>query len=139
MMRKPSKPGKRPRGAGKNFKAAEAQSSADLKSMAGAPVAFIEIDAAISGGYIHNRFDLTIRGRVMSATPLREVRLQVEDQVISLASYAQSDRAVACVLPDGRPGRQRAYQFYLPRTGDTVPGKSVFDIIACTEDDIEHT
>jgi len=103
-----------------------------------APIIFIEIDSSVSGGYINNRFDITVRGRAMSAVPIEEIRLQIGDWVTSLASYGQPERAMACVLPDGRPGRQRTFQFNLPRPGNSAPDRCLFAIVARTDDDIEH-
>jgi ADP-heptose:LPS heptosyltransferase/GT2 family glycosyltransferase len=102
------------------------------------PFILIEIEAPISGGYVHNRLDLLIRGRTISTTPIKAVRLQVDDLVTSAAAYGQPERAAAAVLPDGRSATQRAFQFNLPRLGDGRPERCRFQIIAQTEDGFEH-
>ncbi|MDR3533530.1 MAG: glycosyltransferase family 9 protein [Rhodopila sp.] len=102
------------------------------------PAILIEIDPAVSGGFVHNRFDVMIRGRAMSAAAIEEIRLQVGDHVTSTASYGQAERAAACVMPDGSPARQRAFQFNLPRPGDGNPERCAFQLIARTEDGFEY-
>jgi lipopolysaccharide heptosyltransferase II len=102
------------------------------------PVILIEIDPAVSGGYVGNRYDVMIRGRAMSTAPIEEVRLQVGEWVTSVGSYGQPERAVPGVMPDGTPARQRAFQFNLPRPGDGRAERCAFQIVARTEDDFEY-
>jgi ADP-heptose:LPS heptosyltransferase/GT2 family glycosyltransferase len=102
------------------------------------PVIIIEIDPAVSGGHVHGRFDVMIRGRALSAAPIEEIRLQVDDWVSSTASYGQPERAAAAVMPDGTPARQRGFHFNLPRPGDGRTEKCAFQIIARTEDGFEY-
>src|SRR5947209_8786341 len=51
------------------------------------PAMLIELDPAVRGNLIHNRFDIIIRGRAISNVATRNIRLQVGDQVISTAYY----------------------------------------------------
>ena len=51
------------------------------------PAVMIEIDPALDGCPIHNRFDIMIRGRAVSDAPIVEIRLQVGDQVQATAWY----------------------------------------------------
>ncbi|MFL5252422.1 MAG: glycosyltransferase family 9 protein [Rhodopila sp.] len=99
----------------------------------------IELDPAVHGNLIHNRFDIMIRGRVISNVAITDIRLQVGDQVISTACYAQPERASAAMLPDGRPARQRAFQFTLPCRPHAAADECAFSIIAHTENDLEGT
>ena len=75
----------------------------------------IQIDPAVSGGFIHGRFDVQIRGRVASPAAVEEVELETGGVVVARAVFGQPQRAPAVTMPDGTPGRQRAFQLVLPR------------------------
>jgi ADP-heptose:LPS heptosyltransferase/GT2 family glycosyltransferase len=113
-----------------------------LAASAGSPVAVpgvvIEIDTAVSGGYVHGRFDIMIRGRAVSTAAIEEIRLQVDDWVTSSASFGQPERAATVVMPDGTSARQRGFRFNLPRPGDGRVERCAFQIVARTEDGAEH-
>ena len=98
----------------------------------------IEIDPAVTGGYVYDRFDVMIRGRAVSAAPIEEVRLEVDGAVICTASYGQPERAASTFMPDGTAARQRGFQFNLPRPGDGRVERCAFQIIARTEDGFEY-
>lgn len=108
-----------------------------------APAIVIDIDPNVSGGFIHGRFDLVIRGRVAAAAPIEEAMLRVGDNVVTRAEFGDPDRAAPTTLPDGTPARQRAFQFSLPmmqdaaapcrctimvRTGDSQVHTETFDL-----------
>ncbi len=99
---------------------------------------FVEIDSAVSGGYISNRFDIAIGGRAMSAAPIGEIKLQIGDWVAGVASFGLPEHTLSCVLPDGRPGYQRSFQFNLPRPASNEPERCVFAIAVRTDGGIEH-
>ncbi len=101
------------------------------------PVIQIEIEPGVSGGRVQDRYDVTIRGRAMSAAWLEHVRLQVDDQIMSTASYGQPERAARAILPDGTPARQRSFQFNLSRRADRQPERCSFQIVARTVDGFE--
>jgi hypothetical protein len=102
------------------------------------PSVVIEMDPAPTGGYVHGRFDVMIRGRAMSVAPIEEIRLQVDDRVTSMASFGQPECAAGAMLPDGTPARQRGFQFNLPRPGGVRTARCKFQIIARTEDGFEY-
>jgi ADP-heptose:LPS heptosyltransferase/GT2 family glycosyltransferase len=102
------------------------------------PVIVVEIDPALSGGYARGRFDIAIRGRAISEAPIAEIRLQVGDWVTSTASFGLPERAAVALMPDGTPGRQRGFQFNLPRPGNGQAEKCAFQIVARTEDGFEY-
>src|ERR1700712_206185 len=62
------------------------------------PVIVIEIDPAVSGGYVRGRFDIMIRGRAMSTVAIDEIRLQVDELVTGIASFGQPERAAAAIM-----------------------------------------
>ena len=101
-------------------------------------VILIEIDPAVSGGYVHGRFDIMIRGRAVSTAAIEEIRLQVDDWVTSTASFGQPERAASAVMADGTPARQRGFRFNLPRPGDGQAERCAFQIVARTEDGFEY-
>ncbi len=103
------------------------------------PAILIEIDPGVSGGFVHNRFDIVLRGRVMSRAPLADIKLQVDDRIIATASYGQPDRAATCIMPDGTPGRQRGFQFNLPRLYDGDATHCNFRIVGRAVDGFECT
>jgi ADP-heptose:LPS heptosyltransferase/GT2 family glycosyltransferase len=103
-----------------------------------APLIVVEIDPGVSGGFLHGRFDVAIRGRAASEAAIEEIRLQVDGRVISLSSYGQPDRAANVIMPDGSPGRQRGFQFNLSRPGDGRAERCAFQIVVRTEDGFEH-
>jgi ADP-heptose:LPS heptosyltransferase/GT2 family glycosyltransferase len=110
----------------------------EIGAMGDEPVVVIEIDPMLSGGPTANRFDVMISGRVVSVVPIKEIRLQVEDWVTGTSSFDQPERAAACVMPDGRPGRQRIFQFNLPRPRGVELERCTFRIVACTAGDREY-
>ncbi len=116
----------------------DAVTEAGLTVATGVPPILIELDAEVSGGYVNGRFDVMIRGRAVSASPIEEIRLQVGDWVTGTAAFGQSDRAVVAVLPDGSAARQRAFRFNLPRPGDGRVETCGFQVIARTQDGFEH-
>nr|WP_294509934.1 glycosyltransferase family 9 protein [uncultured Rhodopila sp.] len=102
------------------------------------PAVRIEIDPAVAGGFIRNRFDITISGRVVSDAPLAETRLQIGDQVTGVSFYGQAERAARGTATDGSPGRHRAFRFNLPRQPLGVPERCAFQVIALTDDGLEY-
>ena len=107
---------------------------ADPKPVSGPSHAvIIEIDPSLSAGYVHGRFDIMVRGRAISAEPIEQIRLQADDWVTSCATFGQPERAASAIMPDGTPGRQRSFQFNLPRPGDGRAEKFEFQIIAKTD------
>jgi ADP-heptose:LPS heptosyltransferase/GT2 family glycosyltransferase len=116
----------------------KAPKKAKRKVTPAGPLIYIELDAGISGGFVHGRFDVMIRGRAVSAASIAEIRLQAGDWVTSIASFGQPERAPVAVLPDGSAARQRAFHFNLPRPGDGRSETCAFQVIARTEDGFEH-
>jgi ADP-heptose:LPS heptosyltransferase/GT2 family glycosyltransferase len=104
-----------------------------------APPVVVEIDPVVPGGHLLDRFDVMIRGRVMSAAPICHIRLQTGDWVTSASAFGQPDRAPGCDMPEGTRGRQRIFRFNLPRIAVGGPEQCAFQVIARTEDGFEHT
>jgi ADP-heptose:LPS heptosyltransferase/GT2 family glycosyltransferase len=98
----------------------------------------IEMDTFLSCGAVSDRFDISLRGRIVSAHAVVELRLQVDGEVIASASYGQPERAMVGMMPDGTPGRYRGFQFNLPRLGPATSGTVRFDLVACIEGGSEH-
>ena len=79
------------------------------------PPILIELDTETSGGFIHDRFDVQLRGRVAAGLPIEALELFADERAVSRIDYGQPHRAPATTLPDGTPGRERMFQFNLPR------------------------
>nr|WP_294520678.1 glycosyltransferase family 9 protein [uncultured Rhodopila sp.] len=103
------------------------------------PVVLIEIDPAVAGGFVRNRFDITICGRVVSDLPLAETRLQIGDQVAGVSFYGQTERAAKEPAADGSPGHHRAFRFNLPRQPRGDGERCRFQLIARTDNGLDHT
>ena len=102
------------------------------------PTVLIEFDPGVQGGFIRNRFDILVSGRVVSDAPLAAVRLQIGEAVASAAFYGQPERAALAVLPDSRPGRQRNFWFALPCDTERGLERCAFQIIARTSGGAEY-
>jgi ADP-heptose:LPS heptosyltransferase/GT2 family glycosyltransferase len=98
----------------------------------------IELDPGVGGGFLRNRFDIMISGRVLSDAPLAATRVQIGDAVASAAFYGEPERATPAVLPDGRPGRQRNFWFALPRETEGAPDRCAFQVVSRTSGGIEY-
>lgn len=103
------------------------------------PAVLIEVDPDLSGGFVFGRFDVMVRGRVVSPATIVEVRLECSGMIVSVASYGQPERAAFADMPDGTQGRQRGFQFNLPCPAVDRPVRQVFQIVARTSDDLECT
>jgi ADP-heptose:LPS heptosyltransferase/GT2 family glycosyltransferase len=101
-------------------------------------VTLIEIGPELSGSFAHNRFNIVIRGRAISPSALEEIRVRADDQTLATASYGQPERAAVGTMPDGTPGRQRGFQFNLPRQSDGQPELFTFQVIARNTNGSEH-
>ena len=80
-----------------------------------APLILVEADPTVSGNFIHGRFDVLLRGRVVSASPAEEIALHENGEVVAIAQFGDPEHAAPALLPDGTRARQRAFHFNLPR------------------------
>jgi ADP-heptose:LPS heptosyltransferase/GT2 family glycosyltransferase len=74
----------------------------------------VDIDPGITAGYIHDRYDLLIRGRVVSSVPIEEAAMLVGDVVVGRVQYGQSDHVPEVGLADGSTGLQYVFHIHLP-------------------------
>ena len=102
------------------------------------PVIVIEADPSVSGGFLHGRFDVLIRGRVVSVSPAEEITLYVDGAVVAVAVYGDPDHAAPASLPDGTRARQRAFHFNVPRLHAHAGGPCDATIVARTADGDTH-
>jgi ADP-heptose:LPS heptosyltransferase/GT2 family glycosyltransferase len=98
----------------------------------------IELDPGLSGGYIRNRFDITVTGRVSSDVPLAETRLQVGDRVTSAAYYGQPERPGGINQFGRSEIRPRAFRFNLPHQPRGSLERFAFDVITRTTSGQEY-
>ncbi len=106
--------------------------------IAASPPILIEVDPSVSGGFLHGRFDATIRGRVVSVSPAEEIVVHVNGEAVTLAQYGDPEHAAVAMLPDGSHGRQRAFHFNLPWLQDLAGGLCNATIVARTADGDTH-
>ena len=71
----------------------------------------IDIDPMVSSSFIFDRFDLLLRGRAVSSTPVEEITLKLDGAVIGRVEFGATDSAVQGGLPED--GNRTQYVFYL--------------------------
>ncbi len=71
----------------------------------------VDIDPMISAGFIFDRFDLLLRGRAVSSTPVEEIALKLDGAVIGRVEFGTVDSAVQGGLPED--GNRTQYVFCL--------------------------
>ena len=74
----------------------------------------IDIDPAISAGYIHDRYDLLVRGRVVSDVPVEEIAIRLDDAVIGRVQFGRSDQVPQTSAADDGTGIQHVFHLNLP-------------------------
>ncbi|HUB46678.1 MAG TPA: glycosyltransferase family 9 protein [Acetobacteraceae bacterium] len=103
------------------------------------PPVLIEIDPAVSGGFIHGRFDVEIHGRVASAAIVEEVELEADGAVLARATFGQPHRAPVITMPDGLEGRHRPFRLTLARPQGRADAPCVCAIHARTSEGLRYT
>lgn len=78
------------------------------------PAIRIDIDPAISAGYIHDRYDLLVRGRVVSDVPVEEIAIRLDDAVIGRVQFGKSDQAPQTSTADDGTGIQQVFHINVP-------------------------
>ena len=135
MTRKPRKSAKKP--AAGSTEAAPipvAEPAMETPSLEPAPIIRIEIDPGVSGGFLHGRFDVHIRGRVVSQSPAEEITLLLDGEAVCAAQYGDPDKAATATLPDGTHAKQRAFHFTLAYLNNRADGPCHAVISARTAD-----
>ncbi len=97
-----------------------------------APNIVIEVDPGIFGGPSRNRFDLIVRGRVLSQNAVNHIAVTVAGRIVGEAFY-RLDQASAVVMPDGTPASHRTFQFSLQPVLSDLSGQYTFQITARDE------
>lgn len=103
------------------------------------PATVIELDPLAPGGFIGDRFDILLRGRICSITPIVEVRLQIGERVIGVASFGEEPAETTVAPTGGGPALRHLFQFTLPRAGEEAAAPCPFQIIGRSEDGTEQT
>lgn len=114
------------------------QPSKQTNTAAGRDI-LIGIDPIIAGGHVHGRFDVAIRGQVVSCSSIVEITLRSDSGIQSVASFRQAEGAPAAYMPDSRRTHRRGFQFNLPRPGDGNAERCAFQVIVRTTDGLEQT
>ncbi len=103
-----------------------------------ARAAIIEIDPRLTGGFMVDRFDIIIRGRVVSTSPGQEITLICAGEPVSVASYGAPEQAARMVMPGGAPGYQRTFQFTLSRVREQAFGACPVVVSVRTADEVSY-
>jgi ADP-heptose:LPS heptosyltransferase/GT2 family glycosyltransferase len=74
----------------------------------------IDIDPGISAGYIHDRYDLLVRGRVVSSVPVEEIAIRLDDAIIGRVQYGQQDQTAPAGIAEREPGIQHVFHINVP-------------------------
>ncbi len=104
-----------------------------------APMILIHVEPTVSGGSMHNRFDVQILGRVASSAAIEDIELRTEGAVIARASFGQPPPEQMVTLPDGTDGWQRAFLLVLPRPLALATGLCSCELRARTTDGHSRT
>ena len=99
----------------------------------------IQIDPAVSGGFIHGRYDVEIHGRVASTATVEEVELEAGGTTLARATFGQPHRAPIVTMPDGSEGRHRPFRLTLARPQARADEPCVCAIHARTSDGFRYT
>ena len=90
----------------------------ELKAKRLPPQIQVDIDPAITSGFIHDRHDLLIRGRVVSSAPIDEASLLLDGTAVGRVQYGLANHAAQTVLPDGTAATQYVFHINLPLPRD---------------------
>ncbi|HVY16124.1 MAG TPA: hypothetical protein VHB27_12945, partial [Rhodopila sp.] len=102
------------------------------------PGIWIELDSGVPFGLSDDRFDIWLRGRVLSTDPVVEVRLLADERLFSATAYGHPEGMMIAATPNAAPTWQVGFQLNLPRPRHGAAGASDFRILARTETGQEH-
>ncbi len=83
-------------------------------AQASPPEIRIDIDPGISAGYIHDRYDLLVRGRVVSDVPVEEIVIRLDDAIVGRVQFGQLDQMAPAGLANSEPGIQHLFHVNVP-------------------------
>lgn len=101
------------------------------------PQVLLDLEPVVSGGFMNDRLDLTVRGRV-AGEALEELVLLRDDVPVSRMQFGEADGRALARLPDGSMAPQRTFQFSMPLPGETEAGVLRCALLARTVDAREH-
>lgn len=79
---------------------------------------FLEFDTPPAGWYVGDRFDVSVRGVVLSGAPASSMTFHdAFGTELAAIQFGHNDRLVPAVLPDGLDGYQTGFHVYLPMRG----------------------
>src|SRR5690348_12461153 len=94
----------RSRGSRRQQSAVEPPSFPEPTATPAATVMF-DIDPSVTAGFIHNRYDLLVRGRIVASHAVESVALLLDGAVVSTVGFAASN---------GSSVRQHAFHVNIP-------------------------
>jgi ADP-heptose:LPS heptosyltransferase/GT2 family glycosyltransferase len=102
------------------------------------PSVQIDIDPAISAGYIHDRYDLLVRGRVVSAVPVEEVAIRVDDVALGRVQYGQPEQSAQASPTSGDSGIQHVFNINVPLRRAQAHRMCICTVVARTQTGDTH-
>ncbi len=97
----------------------------------------IEIDTTIPGSRRFNRFDIMVRGRIISHAPIGEIRLLIDGHATSSAVWSPAEPTSGSV-PGQSPDIQ-AFQFHIARPAGNRAEHLRFQLLASTGGGVQST
>jgi O-antigen biosynthesis protein len=97
----------------------------------------IEIYPHVFGGPARDRFDVTIRGRVICREPIESLRLEYASAVVAATAFGEAEAGMPAVGADGVPCRQQTVQFNFARPLSELPATYRLAVIARAFDGTE--
>jgi len=98
----------------------------------------IAIDPNLTGGFILGRFDIQMRGRVVSRTSVEEIVLQVDGRQLARSTFGVRKVSPAVTRADGSQADQYSFQFSLPRVQSRAAGPCAGSIVVRMVDGQTH-
>jgi O-antigen biosynthesis protein len=100
--------------------------------------ALIGLYPSFSSGFMQDRYDIAIRGRILAALPIEEATLVHDETTVGRILFSDATPATAVTLPDGGVGFERTFQFSLPLRADALEAPQYCVIVARTRDERLH-
>src|ERR1700712_1713442 len=107
-------------------------------AIAEAPKILIDIDPEVSAAFVFNRFDLKLRGRVVSAAAIDELELLNGEDTIVRMNFGKDHSATQVLLDGNEPALQHNYLITLPRLQEQAAEPCKLTLRARTDDGHVH-
>ncbi|MDE2516505.1 MAG: glycosyltransferase [Rhodospirillales bacterium] len=83
----------------------------------------IELDPNLTAGFAYDRFDILLRGRILSPVAISEIAVYADDLLVGRNHFAADAAVTRAVLPDGTRGRQYSFAASVMRPAEEADGR----------------